>query len=294
MTGSTPQDFSGSPDTFENEATGTFTYSSFPSGWMDSAQVVPDSSAPKPSAVVIKTTDAFGYSTKAVANFPAIADSQGIYRPIAPASFYRSAADVRIDQLSDVDQSVIQPDPNNPGFLLCGCPIGAEKLVDWPTQVGWVILDGKTDPGDAPDAGLAVSAETHTWHLFSLTQNIVADLDLGVPVEEGKWYHGEADFDVANGILHGVVTDITSGAILADKMLFLNDPKYGNYDPNVDGSWSAEAFIEGEHSILQATDPTLKPSLAVVDNIDINSRPTLAAYDHGYDASRPWDGVVAQ
>jgi len=294
MTANTPHEFSGSPDTFENDSIGTFTYSSFPQGWYDSAQAVPDSGAPKPSAVVIKTTDAFGYSTQAVANFPAIADSQGIYRPIAPASFYRSAADVRIDQLPDTDPSVIQPDPNNPGFLLCGCPIGGEKLVDWPTQVGWVFLDGKTDPGDAPDAGLAVSGQTHTWHLFSLSQNIVADLDLGVPVEEGKWYHGAAEFDATKGTVHGVVTDITSGAILADKMLFLNDPKYGNYDPNVDGKWNAEAFIEGEHSLLQSTDPTLKPSLAVIDNIDVSSRLTYAAYDHGCDSSRLWDGVVTQ
>jgi hypothetical protein len=45
--------FSGSPDTFQRDPVGTFTYSSFPSGWSDTAQVSPDSTAPKPSAVVI-------------------------------------------------------------------------------------------------------------------------------------------------------------------------------------------------------------------------------------------------
>jgi len=285
--------YSGGSDTFQSDSFGTFTYSSFPSGWKDSAQAVPDSGAPKPSAIVIKTTDSLGYSTNAVAIFPAIADSQGIYRSIQPASFYRTEADVRIDQFSDIDQSLIKPDPSNPGFLLCGCPIGAENIVDWPMQVGFVILDGKTDPGDAPDAGLVVSAETHTWHLFSLTQNIVADLDLGVHVEEGKWYRGEADFDAAKGILHGVVTDITSGAILADKMLFLSDPKYGNYDPDVDGKFNAEAFIDGEHSLLDSTDPTLRPNLAVIDNIDSSDHASLYTYHLGHDTGGgPWDSIL--
>jgi hypothetical protein len=280
--------FSGSPETFQHDSIGTFTYSSFPTGWSDPAQVSPDSSAPQPSAVVIETTDAFGHPTKALATLPAIAESQGIYRPIEISDFYKTQLDVRIDQISDVDRSVIMEDPNNPGFLLCGCPVGTENFVDWPIQVGFANLDGSTDPSIAPAAGLIASAETRTWHLFAGTQNVVADVDLGIDIQEGTWYHLETDFDPANGALHGVVTDIASGAILADKMAFLTDPKYsflgGAYDPSVDGVFNAEAYIDGEHSLLFSTDPTLtQPGLAVIDNIDSSNRHSGQAYDHGGD-----------
>ena len=65
------------PETFKHDAVG-----SFPNGWIDAALVDPANPAPKPSAEVVRTTDAFGHPTKALATLPAIADSQGIYRPI--------------------------------------------------------------------------------------------------------------------------------------------------------------------------------------------------------------------
>jgi len=265
--------FSGGPDTFQSDPIGTFTYSSFPTGWSDTAQVSPDSTAPQPSAVVIETTDAFGHPTNALATLPAIADSQGIYRPIEPSDFYMTRADVRVDQFSDVDRSVLVEDPNNPGFLLCGCPVGTENLDDWPMQVGFVNLDGGIDPSLAPAAGILASAETHTWHLFAATQDIVADIDLGIQVQEGKWYSVETDFNASNGALHGAVIDATTGLTLADKMVFVTDPKYafagGTYDPSVDGVFNAEAYIDGEHTLLASTDPSLtRPGLAVIDNID--------------------------
>jgi hypothetical protein len=213
--------FTGSPETFEQDSIGTFTYSSFPTDWSDVALISPDSTAPQPSAVVIETTDAFGNPTQALATFPAVAESQGIYRPIDPGNFYKTQVDVRIDQFSDVDRTVIVEDPNNPGFLLCGCPVGTENFVDWPIQVGFSNLDGKTDPSIAPAVGLIASGETHTWHLLAGTINVLADVDLGIEADEGKWYRLETDFDAINGVLHGVVTDIASGTVLADKMAFL-------------------------------------------------------------------------
>ena len=45
----------GPAETFEGDAVG-----SFPAGWSDVALVDPASTAPKPSAVVVNTTDAFG------------------------------------------------------------------------------------------------------------------------------------------------------------------------------------------------------------------------------------------
>lgn len=242
---------------------------------------------------MIETTDAFGHPTKALATLPDVALSQGIYRPIETSDFYMTRADVRVDQFSDVDPSGAVEDPNNPGFLLCGCPVGFENALDWPMQVSFVFLDGSTtDPAHAATAGILASAETHTWHLFAGTADIVANIDLGVQVEEGKWYGVETDFDATNGILHGLITDKATGAILSDTMAFLTDPRYafagGTYDPSVDGVFNAEAYIDGELSLLLGHDQNLsKPGLAVIDNIDSASRHPGTAYgcgdghDHG-------------
>jgi len=288
--------YSGNPETFQRNSVGTFTYNSFPRGWYDVAQISPDSTAPQPSAVVIETTDAFGHATKALATFPAVAESQGIYRPIDAANFYKTQVDVRVDQFSDTDPSVLVEDPDNPGFLLCGCPVGTENLADWPMQVGFANLDGSSDPSVAPAAGLIASAETQTWHLFSASQNIIADIDLGVRVQIGTWYGLETDFDVTNGVLHGVVTDIASGAVLSDKMVFLHDTQYGHYDPTVDGAFNAEAYYDGEHSLLESTDPSLtRPGLAVIDNIDSSDHGAPYAYSQSYDhGGNSWDGILCE
>ena len=260
--------FTGSPETFQHDSIGTFTDSSFPTGWSDTAQVTSHSTAPQPSAVVIETTDAFGHPTKALATLPNVALSQGIYRPIEPSDFYMTRADVRVDQFSDIDPAVAVEDPNNPGFLLCGCPVGFESALDWPMGVTFAYIDGSIDPADAPAAGLLASAETHTWHLFSGTANVVVNIDLGVQVEEGKWYSVETDFNASNGALHGQVIDATTGLTLADKMVFVTDPKYafagGTYDPSVDGVFNTEAYNDGEVSLSHTSDPDLnKPGLAV-------------------------------
>jgi hypothetical protein len=99
------------------------------------------------------------------------------------------------------------------------------------------------------------------------------DVDLGIQVQEGKWYGIETDLDATDGILHGVVTDIASGHVLADEMAFLTDPKYafagGTYHPDVDGAFNAEAYIDGEHTLLHSIDLSLtRPRLAVIDTID--------------------------
>ena len=88
--------YSGSPETFQEDSVGTFTYSSFPKGWLDFASVGPRSDAPQPSAVVINTTDAHGQMTKALATLPGVAEAQGIFRPINSTDYYATHADVRI------------------------------------------------------------------------------------------------------------------------------------------------------------------------------------------------------
>jgi hypothetical protein len=106
----------------------------------------------------------------------------------------------------------------------------------------------------------------------------------------------ETDFDAKNGILHGVVTDIASGITLSDTMVFLQDPKYGTYDPKVDGVFSAELYIDGEHPLTHSTDPSLtRPGLAVIDNIDTINRHPGNAYDFGHDhgSNTKWDGICS-
>src|SRR3954449_10639933 len=72
----------GPPETFEGDAVG-----SFPAGWSDVALVDLDSTAPKPSALVVSTTDTFGNPTNALAPVAAIGSNQGIYRAISPSTF---------------------------------------------------------------------------------------------------------------------------------------------------------------------------------------------------------------
>jgi hypothetical protein len=284
----------GSPETFQHASVGTFTYSSFPIGWSDPALVDPNSLAPQPSAVAIQTTGANGHITNALATFPAVADSQGIYRMIDPANQYATHADVRIDQFGETDPTGAVEDPENPGFFLCGCPVESANLLDWPMQVSFANLDGVTDPTHSPAVGIAASTQTHTWHLFSFTTNVFADIDLGLHVEEGKWYGVEADFNASNGALHGVITDATLGTTLADKMVFLTDPQYGKYDPNVDGVFNAEAYIDSELTLVFGTDPNLaKPGLAVIDNIDTINRYSgdgcgYGFHDYGHDNASSW------
>jgi hypothetical protein len=148
--------------------------------------------------VVIETTGAFGQPTKALATLPNVALSQGIYRP---SEFYMTRTDVRVDQFSDFDTAVAVEAPNNPGFLLCGSPVGVRECVGLADgRYLCFFFDNSIDPGDAPAAGLIASAETHTWHLFAGTVTVVINIDLGVQVEEGKWYSVEADCNASNGL----------------------------------------------------------------------------------------------
>jgi hypothetical protein len=162
-------------------------------------------------------------------------------------------------------------------------------------QIAFANLDGTTEPAHVATAGILASAETHTWHLFSGTPNVVANIDLGVQVEEGKWYGVETDFDVTNGILHGQITDKATGSILSDTMVFLTDPKYsfegGTYDPGVDGVFNAELNIDSELTLVFGNDPSLnKPGLAVIDNIDSSSRHSGSITP---DAAKVWDSMCA-
>ena len=240
----------GSVETFQHDAVG-----SFPAGWQDAGTVDPDSTAPTPSAEVVRTTDAFGHTTKALAIEPGFADSQGIYRAVDPANTYFLHADVRVDQFSDFDP--------NPNLADCGCPPGTETALDWPMQVGFVQAQGTTDLSHAPTVAMLTSAETQSWHIIALTNDVVVNIDLGVPTTIGTWYGVDFSLDAAAGVMHGRVTDVAAGTVLADASVSLSD--FGPWDPAADGVFDQAAFIDGEITATQT------PNLAVIDNLAVRT-----------------------
>ena len=261
------------PETFKHDAVG-----SFPNGWIDAALVDPANPAPKPSAEVVRTTDAFGHPTKALATLPAIADSQGIYRPIESSDFYSLHADVRVDQFSGFDPT--------PDLVACGCPPGTEIGLDFPMQVGFGQLQGTTDLAHVPTIAVLASSETGTWQILAATTNVLADIDLGLPVTLGQWYGIDVDLDALTGTLHDRITDAATGAVLNDTTVSLLD--FGAWNPAVDGMFDVADFIEGEVSLNHGDVPKTPPGLAVIDNIAV--RTGLA--DAGHHA-QGFDGVWA-
>lgn len=237
----------GLPEDFESNMVG-----SFPVGWSDVANVDPASTTPKPSAVVVSTTNAFGNPTRALATLPGFAPSQGIYRSIAPSNSYSMSVDVRVDRFSDFDSNA---DP-----VACGCPPGA-VVFDWPMQVGFSQLQGTLDPAKVPTVGLFVGAVSQSWRLFTGTANTFGEPDLGVPVVLGTWYGLQLDLDALAGTLHSRITDVATGSTLLDTVTSLS--QFGAWDPAVDGQFNIESFLGGELSA------TTTSGLAVVDNINV-------------------------
>jgi hypothetical protein len=234
----------GTVETFEGDAVGNF-----PANWSDVALVDPDPLAPKPSAVVVSTTDAFGNSTNALAPVPAVGGIQGIYRTITPSNFYSTRADIRVDQFSDFDPNF---DPT-----ICGCPPGSE--VDFP--VGVTLMQSATTTFHLwPTVQLYPGARSQDWRLFVGTANAVADLDLGLPVTLGKWYGVELDLDANAATARSRITDLATGATLLDTVTLLS--ALGSWDPAIDGRFDIEAFWDAEISAKTT------PGLWVIDNID--------------------------
>ena len=226
----------GTSDDFSGDAIGTF-----PTGWLDVATVNPASPAPKPSALVVGTTDAHGNPIHALATLPAIAPSQGIYRAVPLSSTYSSKADVRVDRFSDF-------------------ATGTNPTTDWAMAVGINQLQGTTDPAFIPSIQIYASAITHSWRLFAATTDVSADLDLGVPVTLGTWYGVQVDLNALTGSVHSSIIDAATGVSLADVTTALTS--FGSWIPSVDGAFDIEGFFDGE---LTATTTS---NLAIVTNID--------------------------
>jgi hypothetical protein len=255
----------GRPDTFQRDAVG-----GFPVGWNDVALVDPGAATPIPSAIVVNTMNAFGHPTQALATLPAIAPSHGIYRSIESSDFYSMSADIRIDRFSDVSDTP----------PACGCPPGSD--VDWPIQVGFM----HTDPANPfhlwPQLGLFPGATSQTWRLIAITANVVADIDLGVPVTLGRWYGLQLDLDAETATVHSRIADVATGSTLADTVTSLLP--FGAWDPAIDGMFDIESFFDGELSAKTTS------GLAVIDNVDAPNRHMIAGLDghRGQDFAGVW------
>ena len=226
-----------------------------PAGWGDVATVDPTSTAPKPSAVVVSTTDAFGNPTQAVSTLnkpvgplPTTGPTHGILRQIPVSSLYSASANVRIDRFSDFTN------------YNCGCP---PLTADWPMMVGYGQFQGTLDPGKAPGVLVYASSEAQNWRLLVYTANVIADFDLGVPVTLGTWYNVQFDLDVAAGTGHTRITDIASGATLADGVTVFP----AAWDPAVDGVLDFAGFFGGYFTAVQQS------GLATIDNVRVSYTP---------------------
>src|SRR6185437_4627293 len=99
-----------------------------------------------------------------------------------------------------------------------------------------------------------------TWQLLAVTQNVVADIDLGVPAMLGKWYGVQLGLDAISASVHTRIVDPSSGSALLDSVTSLLP--FGPWSPAIDGKFDIEGLFGGEVT-AKAT-----PGLAAVDNID--------------------------
>ena len=227
--------FVGPLENFETQTVGDF-----PAGWSDNGTFFP-------SAVVVSTTDALGHATKALAPVPTVGGVQGIFREITPARFYSTRADIRVDRFSDFDPNF---DPTT-----CGCPPGSEvDLSVGPT------LSQSVATAHPPAVQLYPGARSQDWRLFVGTANVVADLDLGLPVALGTWSGVQLDLDAVAATARSRITDLATGATLLDTVTSLS--ALGAWDPTIDGIFDVEAFVDVELSARTTA------GLWALDNID--------------------------
>ena len=243
-------------ENFQDDKVGTF-----PKGWLDFGQGPAGTTAPDPSAIVVRTTDAWGHPTKAlqilspdIGELPVTDPGTGIYRPIELAKHYEINVDVRIDKFSDVTD------------FDCGCPEHLKAVTDHPVNVSFISTVYQPDVFQAPWMGVYASARTEDWRLFVYTDNVQADVPLGVSVELGKWY--SVDFEVdPKGTAHSIISDTKTGMTLGD---FTTDlTKLGNWDPRVDGAFNIVASGALNLTAIE------REGSAVIDNLSVSGKPLM-------------------
>jgi len=196
-----------------------------------------------PSATVIQTTDAFGNPTKALSTVSTLAESKGIFAPVAVSDFYTLRGDLRIDQYSDHPVSPTE---------------------DWAMQITF----GQAGPDSwaiTPQAGLYASALTKTWRLFMIPSapgGPFLDEDLGVDANVDQWYRVLFELNAVSGVFHSRIEDILTGTVLTDRFDAIANwqQQYAVFD--------SVSFFAGD---LEPADTI--PNIGVVDNVNVIASP---------------------
>jgi hypothetical protein len=220
-------------DNFESYALGTFPSPT----WLDAGVPFADPRTPVPSATVVATTDAFGNPTQALQIANTVSNSRGIYAPVAISTQYSLAADIRVDQYSNLPSSTV---------------------ADWAMQLTFAQT-GTGNFAFIPQAGIYASSLTGGWRLFS-QGSVFADIDLGVPASVGTWYYVQLSFDVATATFHSVIEDAATGNVLVNRFDIVAGLNASNTQYN------SIAFFGGETS----TGDTVA-DVGTVDNVNISA-----------------------
>jgi hypothetical protein len=197
--------------------------------WLDVGQVPTVTTAPNPSATVVATTDADGQPTQALALVDAVADSQGIYRPVPVSSRYVVAADMRVDQLSDGGTLPYQE--------------GAGVFV--------AQLNGDLNLCCVPAVGIYASSVMQGWRLYVVgISGLFEDIDLTVPVTIGAWQRVEFELITTTGAIRSRIWDLATDTLVLDQVTTIAGwtPGDGDYDilAVVDVEVSKESTIGNE------------------------------------------------
>jgi hypothetical protein len=239
-------------DDFESYSVGSFPAAD----WLDAGLVDPNPpNPPDPSSVIAVTPGPMGSPTQVLEIVPALAQSQGAYRFIPLANEYHVMADVRVDRF-------------------CDGPAGPAS--DWAMDVGVGQFIPGTDLCCTPTFGIYASSFTQGWRLYVVgAVGAFADIDLGLPVELGRWYTLALDVDAVGGAARSRIFDAAGGGILVDQ----NDVIPG-WTP-ADGAYDVTYCIDGE----SGSNNTVS-NLAVADNFRYGLQPTAVE-------PRTWGAIKA-
>lgn len=211
----------------------------FPGGeWLDAAEIPEEPLAPIPSVTVEETTGPDGSPTLAISNVEFMGGSQGIYRFVPVSERYIVSADVRIDRLHD----------------------GAEgEISDWAFEIGVGQFVEGLDLCCTPQVGPYGSCFTGGWRLFVVgTNGTFADIDLGVPIDLGRWYRVEMDLDATRGVIRTRIEDAATGECLTNRIDIIE-----GWTP-ADGMFDIINFFESD----APSDDSTQASLCVLDNVE--------------------------
>jgi hypothetical protein len=224
----------------------TYSVGSFPeANWLDVGLAHPDPpNPPDPSAMIVETTGPTGSPTQALQVVPALGTTQGAYRFVSLETDYSVTCNVRVDRFCD------------------GAPFNAS---DWAMDIAVGQFIPGVDLASIPQVGIYASSRNQQWRLFAyLVTQVEFDIDLGLPVELGRWYTVALDLDAVNGIAHSRISDAASGVLMVDRI-------------DAIAGWTA---TDGQYDVLSlnerdASGGNIVSNVALVDDL-VYGDPTVA------------------